>query len=187
MNLPNLITLSRLVLTAACFLCLELIAEPAAPDATLVWWAFALFIVAAATDFVDGWVARRYGKVTALGRVADPFADKVLVCGVLVILLKFPAAIHVMDAWVVVVILAREFLVTTIRGLSESMGIPFPAERLGKYKMVAQCVTASALLTLVAGIDVFGWVAVVGLWVTLFLTIASAIQYVYRARRILFA
>ena len=186
MNLPNLITLARLLLTAACFVCLEL-TRPEAPQTNLVWWAFALFVLAASTDFVDGWLARRLGMVTAFGRVVDPFADKVLVCGVLVILLEFPAALAVMDSWFVVVVLTREFLVTTIRGLAESQGIAFPAERLGKYKMVAQCVTASALLTLVAGTTLFREVAVVFLWVTLVLTIASGAQYVYRARTILFA
>ncbi len=185
MNLPNLITLTRLGLTAACFVCLEVV-EPSSPKEELVWWAFALFVLAAATDFVDGWLARRLGAVTAFGRVVDPFADKVLVCGVLVILIKFPAAHAVMDTWFVVVVLTREFLVTTIRGLAESKGIPFPAERLGKYKMVAQCVTAGALLTLVAGTDRFHEVAVVGLWVTLVLTVASGVQYVHRARGLLF-
>ena len=185
MNIPNLITCSRLVITAICFVCLELL-EPGAPDPVLVWWAFGLFIFAAATDFVDGYIARRLGAVTAFGRVADPFADKVLVCGILVILLKFPAAAALLDTWFVVVILAREFLVTTIRGLAESKGIPFPAERLGKYKMVAQCVLASALMTLVAGTERFHIIAVLGLWVTMALTLASAGQYVYRARSFLF-
>ena len=185
MNLPNLITCSRLLITAVCFVCLEL-TEPSAPNAALVWWAFGLFIFAAATDFVDGYVARRLGAVTTFGRVVDPFADKVLVCGILVILLKFPAAAAVMDTWFVVIILAREFLVTTIRGLAEAQGVPFPAERLGKYKMVAQCVTASALMTLVAGTERFHAVAVASLWITLALTVVSAVQYVYRARTFLF-
>lgn len=186
MNLPNAITISRLVVTGFCFLCLEMV-EPAAPEPGLVWWAFGLFVLAAATDYVDGWLARRRGEVTVFGRVVDPFADKVLICGVLVILLKFPAAIAVMDTWFVVVILAREFLVQTVRSVAESQGIAFPAERLGKYKMVAQCVTASALLTLVAGTDRFYWVAVAGVWVTLVLTVASGGQYLYRARGLLSA
>jgi CDP-diacylglycerol--glycerol-3-phosphate 3-phosphatidyltransferase len=121
------------------------------------------------------------------GRVVDPFADKVLICGTLIMLLEFPAAGAVMQSWFVVVIVAREFLVTTIRGLAEANGIPFPAERLGKYKMVAQCVLGCALLTLVAGTTVFHEVAVVSLWVTLVLTLWSGASYAVRARRILFA
>ncbi len=186
MNLPNLITLSRLVITAVCFLCLELVEDPAHPDVTLVWWAFGLFLLAATTDFVDGYIARKLGEVTAFGRVADPFADKVLICGVLVILIKFPAALAIMDTWFVVIIIAREFLVTTIRGLAESLGHAFPAEKLGKYKMVAQCVTAAALMTVVAGSEMFRETAVIAMWITLVLTVVSAVQYVYRARSFLF-
>lgn len=187
MNVPNLITLSRLVVTAICFLCLELVRDPRAPDPALVWWAFGLFLLAAVTDFVDGWLARRWGLVTAFGRVLDPFADKVLICGVLVILLKFPRALAVMDTWFVVIVVAREFLVQTVRGLAEAQGIAFPAERLGKYKMVAQVVLAAALLTLVAGTDRFEGLAVAGLWITLVLTVASGAQYVWRARGLLSA
>ncbi|MEM7201123.1 MAG: CDP-diacylglycerol--glycerol-3-phosphate 3-phosphatidyltransferase [Planctomycetota bacterium] len=183
-NLPNLITISRLVITAACFIVLER-ADPHAPDPVMVWWAFGLFVFAAGTDFLDGWIARRLNAVTMFGRVADPFADKVLVCGVLVILLKFPAALAVLTTWFVVVIIAREFLVTTIRGMVESQGHSFPAERLGKIKMVVQTITAGALLTLVAGEQRFHDVAVFGFWLTLILTVASGLQYVYRARVLL--
>jgi len=184
-NLPNLITLSRIVITAACFACLGLVADPATPDTDLVWWAFWLFLIAATTDFVDGYIARKTGTVTALGRVADPFADKVLICGAMVMLLEFPRALAIMPTWLVVVIIAREFLVTTIRGLAESAGIAFPAERLGKYKMVAQCAAVASLLTIVAGVERFYWVAVIGLWLTLVLTLVSAGQYIYRARSLL--
>lgn len=185
MNLPNLITLSRLLLTLACFVCLELIADPRQPSPALAWTAFALFLVAAVTDFFDGWLARRMQQVTAFGRVADPFADKVLICGTLIILLKFPAATAIMQTWFVVVLVAREFLVTSIRGVAEAAGIPFPAERLGKYKMVAQCVLACALLTLVAGTERFEWLANAGLWITLVLTLWSGWTYAVRARKLL--
>lgn len=190
MNLPNLITLSRLVMTGACFACLVL-AEPgdalgdAPRDAVLVWAAFWLFVMAAATDFVDGYLARRLGQVTRFGRVVDPFADKILVCGTLILLLDYPGSRSVMPPWFVVVVVAREFLVTTIRGLAESSGVAFPAERLGKYKMVAQCVLGGALLTLAAGTQRFESVAVVALWVTLLLTVWSGVGYTWRARRLL--
>ena len=187
MNAPNLITLTRLLITAICFALLGL-EDPLNPEPTPIWWAFWLFVIAAATDFLDGYLARKTGTVTAFGRVVDPLADKILVCGILVMLLDFPAArISLMSTWYVVVILAREFLVTTIRGLAESQGVQFPAERLGKYKMVVQCFAAGGLLTLVAGSTTFEFVAVWGLWITLVLTVVSGAQYVYRARRLLFA
>ncbi len=185
-NLPNSITLARLLITAGTFVCLELIADPSAPNATLAWVAFALFLVAAVTDILDGYFARRYGMITAFGRIADPFADKVLICGTLVILLKFPVARELLPAWLVVVILAREFLVTAVRGLVEGSGEAFPADRFGKYKMLVQCATAAALITLVAGTELFYEVARWGVWVTLVLTVGSGVGYVYKARRFLF-
>ena len=186
-NLPNLITLSRLILTIACFACLELVADPLRPAATLGWTACALFVIAAATDFLDGWFARAWGQVTQLGRVADPFVDKILICGVFIVLLRFPRVLEVMPSWFVVVVVAREFLVTTLRGLAEGSGIPFPADRLGKWKMVAQCILAGALLTMVAGTDLFRPLAVVLLWVTLALTVVSGAAYTWKARGLLFA
>ena len=169
MNVPNAITLSRLLITAGTFVCLESIADPAHPDSAIVWGALGLFLVAAFTDFIDGYLARKWNLVTAFGRVADPFADKVL------------------TTWYVVVVIAREFLVTAIRGLVESTGRPFPADRLGKWKMVAQCWTIGALLTLVAGSQLLHWAAVGGYWVSFALTVVSGINYVWKARDILFA
>ena len=91
MNVPNLITVSRLVITGGVFVCLEAIPDAKAPTPALVWTGFVLFLVAAFTDFLDGYLARKWGMVTAFGRVADPFADKVLISGSLVTLLQFPA------------------------------------------------------------------------------------------------
>lgn len=188
MNLPNLITLSRLVITAGVFVCLEWVADPVQTEPTLVWTAFVLFLVAAFTDFVDGWLARRWQMVTAFGRVADPFADKVLISGSLVTLLQFPAVTggSTLTTWYVVVVIAREFLVTAIRGVVEASGRPFPADRLGKWKMVSQCWTVGALLTMVAGSGTFVWAAVWGFWVSLVLTVVSGLNYVWKARDVLF-
>src|SRR5262249_15059503 len=119
--------------------------------------------------------------------VADPFADKVLIAGSLVILLKFPAATAVLTTWYVVVVIAREFMVTAVRGLVEASGRPFPADRLGKWEMGSQCWTAAALLTMVAGAQIWQWAAVLGLWVSLVLTVVSGCNYVWKARDVLFA
>jgi CDP-diacylglycerol--glycerol-3-phosphate 3-phosphatidyltransferase len=184
-NLANAITLSRLLLTAVCFLLLELATEVRSPDAGLVWAAFWVFVFSAVTDFVDGYVARKLGQVTPFGRIADPFVDKILICGVLIALLRFPAATALLGHWMVVVIVAREFLVTAVRGLAESQGVEFPADRLGKLKMVVQCATAGALLTMVAGARIWEPVASVGIWLTLVLTVWSGGNYVWKARRLL--
>ena len=82
--------------------------------------------------------------------------------------------------------IAREFLVTAIRGVVEASGRPFPADQLGKWKMVSQCWTVGALLTMVGGADVFVWAAQWGFWVSLLLTVVSGINYVWKARTILF-
>ena len=199
MNLPNTITLLRLVLTAGVFVCLELY-EPSRDlilyhaggplpreVPALVWVAFVFFLIAAFTDFLDGYLARKWNLVTAFGRVADPFADKVLIAGSLVTLLQFPAATTVLTTWYVVVVIAREFLVTAIRGVVEASGKPFPADQLGKWKMVSQCWTVGALLTMVAGSETFVWAAQWGFWVSLLLTVVSGANYVWKARSILFA
>jgi CDP-diacylglycerol--glycerol-3-phosphate 3-phosphatidyltransferase len=106
---------------------------------------------------------------------------------VFIVLLRFPRVLEVMPTWFVVVVVAREFLVTTLRGLAEGCGIPFPADRLGKWKMVAQCILAGALLTMVAGTDLFRPLAGVLLWVTLALTVVSGAAYTWKARGLLFA
>ena len=188
MNLPNLITVSRLVLTVAVFLCLEWTSDPQQPEAVLVWWAFVLFLIAAFSDFLDGYLARRWQMVTAFGRVADPFADKVLISGCFVTLLQFPAVTHnhTLTTWYVVVVIAREFLVTAIRGVVEASGRPFPADKLGKWKMVTQCWTVGALMTMVAGSQLWVWAAVWGFWVSLTLTVVSGVNYVWKARDVLF-
>jgi CDP-diacylglycerol--glycerol-3-phosphate 3-phosphatidyltransferase len=187
MNLPNLITVSRLVITAGVFVCLECVDDPVHPDATLVWTAFVLFLIAAITDFLDGWLARRWQMVTAFGRVADPFADKVLIAGSLVTLLQFPAALRTLTTWYVVVVIAREFLVTAIRGVVEASGRAFPADRLGKWKMVLQCWTVACVMTMVAGEDYWIWWAEAGFWSSLLLTVVSGANYVWKARDVLFA
>ena len=200
MNLPNTITLLRLVLTAGVFVCLELHAArwphgqhvryaTIVPDwdGSLAWTAFVFFLIAAFTDFLDGYLARKWNLVTAFGRVADPFADKVLIAGTLVTLLQFTYATTILTTWYVVVVIAREFLVTAIRGVVEASGQPFPADQLGKWKMVSQCWTVGALLTMVAGSETFVWAAQWGFWVSLVLTVVSGANYVWKARSILFA
>ena len=189
LNLANLITSSRLLVTTGVILCLEIAGAATSPDPVLVWTAFGMFMYAAVSDFVDGWVARHYGQETQLGRVIDPFADKVLICGTLISLLRFAHAddrLHAcVQTWMVVVIVAREFLVTTLRGVSEMAGVKFPADKLGKLKMVAQCTAVSAMLTMVAGTQIFEQFAFWGMWVTLVLTVVSGAGYVYKARVVL--
>ncbi len=189
---PNRITAIRFLGALALFALLAWppLADPE-PARTPMAIAFWLFVVIAATDVLDGWLARRGNQVTAFGRIADPFVDKVLVVGSLVFLTVMPWSRDFLPAWVVVAVVAREFLVTGIRGYVESVGGQFPADRWGKLKMIVQCVAVGALL----GRYAFPWgpqwvgpvemLAHVAVWTTLVTTVGSGITYVAKARQIL--
>ena len=152
---------------------------------------FWLFIVTALTDFLDGWMARRENHVTAFGRIADPFVDKVLVLGSMIFMAVMDWSRDWFPAWIVVTVLAREFLVTGIRGYVESLGKEFPADWFGKIKMVVQCVAIAAVISL----DGLPWsdvmrenIAMVGhifVWATLFTSVGSGFSYVLKARGLL--
>ncbi len=169
-------------------MCLELMRDTAHPDPLLAWLAFGLFMVAALSDAADGYVARHFNQVTRLGRIIDPFADKILICGTLVCCLRFQAITEdpwLLQTWMVVLILAREIFVTTVRGAAEAAGVPFPADKWGKIKMVAQCIATAGLLALIAGTTIFWLGTVIALWATLFLAVSSGVEYLLRARPVM--
>jgi len=155
--------------------------------------AFWLFVVVAATDFLDGYLARRDKHITAFGRIADPFTDKVLILGTMVYLAAMPWSERYLPVTVVVVIIAREFLVTGIRGYVESLGYEFPADRFGKIKMIVQSIAVGGLIWLEAWPWGDAWlrfwkVVVIGLvWLTLFTTVGSGVTYILKTRAILAA
>lgn len=166
MNLPNMITLSRLVLTIPFLLFLEWRGWE--------WVALGIFVFAAATDWVDGYLARKLNQVTALGKLLDPLVDKVLVTGALVALVA-----HAMvPAWSVTLILFREFLVTGMRALEASRGVIVPAGWLGKIKTVLQMVAIGLLLAALTpqGAVVAG-AGLIVYWAAVFMTVASGVQY----------
>jgi CDP-diacylglycerol--glycerol-3-phosphate 3-phosphatidyltransferase len=153
--------------------------------------AFWTFIVVAASDVLDGYLARRGNHITAFGRIADPFVDKVLVMGAMVYLAVMPWSARWFPAWIVVVILAREFLVTAIRGYVESMGVKFPADWLGKVKMFTQCFSVGVVVgmhafTFSAETYAFwGNVALVFVYATLVTSVASCVSYLVKTRQLL--
>lgn len=190
MNVANLITVSRLVVTVGVLLCLEMAGDPADLKLWLVWLAFWMFMYAAISDFADGYVARKYGLETSLGRVIDPFADKFLICGTWICLLRIAPHSSPLDqflqTWMIVIVVSREFLVTTLRGVAEAKGVAFPADRLGKVKMVMQCGAVAAQLTMVAGVEYFVLFGTWGMLATLAVTVVSGAGYVIKARPVLF-
>lgn len=178
-NVPNQITAARLVLAVVDF-ALMMMGQYAI--------AAAVFLVAACTDWVDGYYARRYGQVTKLGRVCDPFVDKIIVCGMFIFLAANP--VSGIAAWMAVLVVARELLVTTLRTFIEQGGGDFSATASGKWKMVFQCVAVVAsLVTLAAGgrsaPDWMHWVLLISVWVAVLSTIQSGVVYVVAAVRLL--
>lgn len=171
-DVPNQITVARLAATIGCFVCLS-----------LTWYgsALVLFILAASTDWADGYWARRWGPITKLGRVLDPLADKLLICGVFVYLATIPGSR--VYAWMAVVVLTRELMVTTLRAMIEGAGGDFSAVMIGKLKMVAQCVAGALGILLVSrwGDDLPVMVVDIVVWASVLLTILSGWSYVQNA------
>ena len=179
LNVPNLITLSRLVLAVVLFVMISVEG----------FWisAAVVFLVAAATDFLDGYIARRYGLVTTLGRILDPFVDKIIICGSFIFLLEKqsnPAFDSGVNAWMVVIVVGREMFVTGLRSFLEQQGHDFSASLSGKLKMVTQCVAVTlALLSLSPDVTsaAFDQIRDVVLWLMVAITVYSGFIYIYRA------
>jgi CDP-diacylglycerol---glycerol-3-phosphate 3-phosphatidyltransferase len=185
-NLPNQLTFLRLILSVILFGFIS--AE---------WYltSMVLFIIAASTDWLDGYFARKYGQITTLGRILDPFADKVIVCGTFIflgaipVMLKTPFGLRV---WMIVVIVGRELLVTALRGFIEQRGSDFSAKMSGKLKMVLQCVAAGVCLFYLSYKDPLNpapdwcrWLLVGSVWSAVLLTIYSGVVYVGVAVKLL--
>lgn len=146
MNLPNYITLGRIVFVP---LMVVVLLTPISER----WFGISgyalgivLFLIAALTDIVDGQLARRRGQVSTLGKFLDPVADKLLISAALIVLVEK----HLAPAWAVVIILGREFIITGLRSIAASEGVVIEAKLLGKIKMWAQCVSVVALLVAAA-------------------------------------
>ena len=191
MNIPNQLTLARLVLTAIFVAVVSIHSLPERYSIGLV-----LFILAAITDFLDGYIARKHNLITNFGKLMDPLADKVLMCSAFVILTRD----DLIPAWIVIAMLAREFLVTGLRLLATSQGAVLAADSLGKLKTVLQIVTIIYLLMFIASKEtMFAWstflfewkwtspaiagVAIIG--VTAFVTIYSGMSYMVKNRALL--
>jgi len=190
MNLPNKLTLGRLVLTALFVVALS---APIPHGRSI---ALLLFIVAAITDYFDGKIARERNLVTNFGKLMDPLADKVLIAAALILLVD----LELLWAWSVVVVVFREFLVTGLRLIAANEGIVVAAEKLGKWKTTIQMITVIYLLCFVASEEpAFSWLAglftipgagyqVVGRVCEIamvVLTLWSGVSYVYKNRRLL--
>jgi CDP-diacylglycerol--glycerol-3-phosphate 3-phosphatidyltransferase len=206
-HVPNLLTIARLVLAVAFFWILN--DNDAESFTRQMWIAFGVFLIAVFTDILDGYLARAWKVESSFGRVVDPFVDKLLICGAFIFFssnqfisgpargifshVTGEAAIAGMPAartltgvmpWMVVVLIAREFLITSIRGLAEAQGIDFRADWAGKIKMVTQSVAVGAVLVDLALTSRVGWMHVlrdVFIYTTVVVTILSSLTYIHRA------
>lgn len=195
MNLPNKLTLSRLVLTGVYVGCFYLPWENAVSLAMLI------FGVASATDYFDGEIARARGIVTNFGKLFDPLADKILIAAAFVMLSaheSIPLALR-MPAWITILILAREFFVTGIRLVAAGQGAVLAAEKLGKHKMFWQIITVIYFMMRQASTETwFGFmrpvftanpavehmVAAAVVYFTMLLTVVSGFSYFWKNRHL---
>jgi len=193
MTLPNKLTISRFVLTG---IFLVAIFSRSAINDTL---ALVLFSVASLTDYYDGKIARERNLVTDFGALMDPLADKILTCSAFIALVErgriSPSVEVRVEAWMVVIIVARELAITGLRLLAASKNVVVSAERYGKHKTISQITAIIALLILDAYVEWWPWLqsllkpwvplfAKLALWVTVVLTFTSGVLYLWRNRRI---
>ena len=182
-TVPNIISLARLVLAIVLFALIEGVVGR--QDLA----ALVLFVFAAATDWVDGWYARKYGAVSRLGRIFDPLVDKVIVCGTFVLLADRTGSAIL--PWMALVIVVRELVVTAIRAEMERTGLDFSAAWSGKLKMLFQCAAIALELgtrawpKLMLGPVSIHQVTVGVVWLAVISTIWSGLEYILAARPLL--
>ncbi|HEY2838659.1 MAG TPA: CDP-diacylglycerol--glycerol-3-phosphate 3-phosphatidyltransferase [Pirellulales bacterium] len=176
-GLPNQLTTLRLALAVVLFVLMSF---------KFYQSALIVFMLAAATDWLDGFLARKYGLITTLGRILDPFADKIVVCGTFILLAAIPEMQRYLPAWMVVVIVGRELLVTALRSFLEQQGQDFSAVMSGKLKMGLQCAAAMAALVFLSyepG-EAQTWLVYTlhgTIWAAVLLTVYSGVAYVRTA------
>jgi CDP-diacylglycerol---glycerol-3-phosphate 3-phosphatidyltransferase len=174
-NVPNGLSFIRLILAVAVGILIEF---------QFYFPALVCFVLAASTDFIDGWWARRFKQITKLGRILDPFVDKTIIGAAMIALVGVPGSGFA--AWIVTLVISRELLVTSLRGMIEGAGGDFSAKQLGKWKMVAQCAAIIAsLLNLLQPEPVIWlqWALILSLILAVVLTLLSGWEYLVLAMR----
>ncbi len=177
LNLPNLLTICRILLVPP--LVVVLLTKFDGKE----WWGLGLFLLAAVMDFLDGYLARRRKQVTRLGTLLDPAADKILISAAFISLVEMDPKL--VPSWIVVVIIAREFAVTSLRSFASAENLVIPAGLSGKIKTTVQIISI-ALLIIHSQIErLFPHLAPISLWAALAITIYSGIEYFVRFARLI--
>jgi len=197
-NLPNQITFGRLILTAICLGLLSAFSLQD-PNYSILYWCLGLLILAAFTDWLDGYLARKRGQVTALGRILDPFVDTVLICGVFFMFIgsgfvdNFGNNVTGVPPWMVVVIIANEFLIGGLSSFCESQGHQINTDKLGKFKVVIQLICAGWIMLYIANrqfeqtdqANPLYLINSVLIWFTIAITVLSGLSCLLKARHAL--
>ena len=175
MNLPNKLTILRVIMVP--FFVLFMLTDIG--GSAHKWISLILFVVASLTDLLDGKIARKYNLVTNFGKFMDPLADKLLVCSAMICLIEM----NKLDAWIVIVIISREFIISGFRLVASDSGVVIAASYWGKFKTVFQMAMIIVLIADLGGFfDMLGTVLV---WAALALTIISLLDYVFKNKQVL--
>ena len=174
MNLPNKLTVFRVILIVPfVFVMLTDVCGAAGK-----WIALALFVIASLTDLLDGKIARKYNLVTNFGKFMDPLADKLLVCSALIILIQLGR----IPSWVVLIIIAREFIITGFRTVASDKGVVIAASYWGKYKTTFQMIMVCLMLANFAFLQI---VTDIVMWIAVALTVISLVDYLWKNKNVL--
>ena len=170
MNLPNKLTVLRVIMIP--FFVLALMME-GGTNQTYRMIAAAIFVIASFTDFLDGNIARKYNLVTNFGKFMDPLADKLLVCSALICLIELGQ----LPAWMVLIIISREFIISGFRLVASDNGVVIAASYWGKWKTVFQMIS---VVLLIFNIEALSMVTTAALWIALALTVISLVDYIIK-------
>ncbi|MCI8976997.1 CDP-diacylglycerol--glycerol-3-phosphate 3-phosphatidyltransferase [bacterium 1xD8-48] len=173
MNLPNKLTMFRVILIP--FFIVFLLASLTPYDK---WIALVIFIIASLTDLLDGKIARKYNLVTNFGKFMDPLADKLLVCSALICLIELDK----IPSWMVIVIIAREFIISGFRLVASDNGVVIAASYWGKFKTTFQMVAVCLLIADIAALTV---VTQIILWIAVVLTVVSLTDYLIKNKDVM--
>ena len=174
MNLPNTLTTIRMILIVPFVMIMQI-----APDGNGRFAALAIFIIASMTDFLDGYIARKNHLVTNFGKFMDPLADKLLVSAAMICLVSMDR----LPAWMVIIIISREFAISGFRLIAADNGIVIAASWWGKFKTVSQMIMIILLIANLGGI--FTILEKIFMWVALILTVVSLADYIWKNKKVL--
>ena len=174
MNLPNKLTILRMIMIVP-FVVFMLVPIGGAAGK---WIALAMFVIASLTDLLDGKIARKYNLVTTFGKFMDPLADKLLVCSALICLVELGR----IPAWIVIIIISREFIISGFRLVASDKGVVIAASWWGKFKTTFQMVM---IVLMIADIAALSIVTQIVMWIALILTVVSLIDYLVKNKDVM--